>query len=166
MFRLKRCCSKPYSQDEFTTQMKVMLSVFADDCVMELATTGERWCPLLGYDLPRHLPNANFRGGSKTLQSARTRGHDAALIDSFSWHRTLLGITSLQLLRRIQNKCQTICSSTNHRRRPRGSAAVSAGKMHRAALSQASPCPESVRGKPRSCRRPVRCRSGWSARRL
>ena len=34
---------KPHTQDEFNTQMKVMLSVFTDDCVMELATTGERW---------------------------------------------------------------------------------------------------------------------------
>src|SRR5262249_35470166 len=34
---------KPHTQDEFNTQIKVMLSVFTDDCVMELATTGERW---------------------------------------------------------------------------------------------------------------------------
>jgi hypothetical protein len=48
---------KPFTEDEFNTQMKVMLSVFTDDCVMELATS-----------LARLLPNANFRGGSKTLQ--------------------------------------------------------------------------------------------------
>lgn len=34
---------KPFTEDEFKTQMQVMLSVFTDDCVMELATTGERW---------------------------------------------------------------------------------------------------------------------------
>ena len=34
---------KPFTEDEFNTQMRVMLSVFTDDCVMELATTGERW---------------------------------------------------------------------------------------------------------------------------
>ncbi len=49
--------------------------------------------------------------------------------------------------------------------RPRGSMAVAAGKMHTAALSQASLCPETVRGKPYSFRRPVRCRSRRLARR-
>jgi hypothetical protein len=34
---------KPFTEDEFNTQMKVMLSVFTDDCVMEFATRGERW---------------------------------------------------------------------------------------------------------------------------
>ena len=34
---------KPFTADEFEAQMAVMLSVFTDDCVMELATTGERW---------------------------------------------------------------------------------------------------------------------------
>jgi hypothetical protein len=34
---------KPFTEDEFKTQMQVMLSVFTDDCVMELVTTGERW---------------------------------------------------------------------------------------------------------------------------
>jgi hypothetical protein len=34
---------KPFTENEFNTQMKVMLSVFTNDCVMELATTGERW---------------------------------------------------------------------------------------------------------------------------
>jgi SnoaL-like domain len=34
---------KPFTQDQFKTQMQVMLSVFTDDCVMELATTGQRW---------------------------------------------------------------------------------------------------------------------------
>jgi hypothetical protein len=34
---------KPFTEDEFKAQMQVMLSVFTDDCVMELATTGERW---------------------------------------------------------------------------------------------------------------------------
>jgi SnoaL-like domain len=34
---------KPFTENEFKTQMQVMLSVFTDDCVMELATTGERW---------------------------------------------------------------------------------------------------------------------------
>jgi hypothetical protein len=34
---------KPFTEAQFKTQMKVMLSVFTDDCVMELATTGERW---------------------------------------------------------------------------------------------------------------------------
>jgi hypothetical protein len=33
---------KPFTADEFEAQMAVMLSVFTDDCVMELATTGER----------------------------------------------------------------------------------------------------------------------------
>jgi hypothetical protein len=34
---------KPFTENEFNTQMKVMLSVFTNDCVMELANTGERW---------------------------------------------------------------------------------------------------------------------------
>lgn len=33
----------PYGDDEFRTQMTEMLSVFADDCVMELVPTGESW---------------------------------------------------------------------------------------------------------------------------
>jgi hypothetical protein len=34
---------KPFTEDEFKTQMQVMLSVFTDDCVMELVPAGERW---------------------------------------------------------------------------------------------------------------------------
>jgi hypothetical protein len=34
---------KPFTEDEFKTQMAVMLGVFTDDCVMELAATGQRW---------------------------------------------------------------------------------------------------------------------------
>jgi hypothetical protein len=34
---------KPFTEDEFNAQMKVMLSVFTDDCVMGLVATGERW---------------------------------------------------------------------------------------------------------------------------
>jgi hypothetical protein len=34
---------KPFTEDVFKTQMKVMLSVFTDDCVMELASAGQRW---------------------------------------------------------------------------------------------------------------------------
>jgi hypothetical protein len=34
---------KPFSEAEFQTQMQVMLSVFTDDCAMELVSTGERW---------------------------------------------------------------------------------------------------------------------------
>jgi SnoaL-like domain len=34
---------KPFTENEFKTQMGVMLSVFTDDCVMELATAGQRW---------------------------------------------------------------------------------------------------------------------------
>jgi len=34
---------KPFTENEFRTQMKVMLSVFTDDCVMEMVTTRERW---------------------------------------------------------------------------------------------------------------------------
>jgi len=34
---------KPFSENEFNTQMKIMLSVFTEDCVMELAQTGRRW---------------------------------------------------------------------------------------------------------------------------
>lgn len=34
---------KPFTEAEFKAQMNVMLGVFTDDCVMELATTGERW---------------------------------------------------------------------------------------------------------------------------
>ena len=34
---------KPFTEDVFKTQMQIMLSVFTDDCVMELATAGERW---------------------------------------------------------------------------------------------------------------------------
>jgi hypothetical protein len=34
---------KPFTEDEFKRQMEVMLSVFTDDCVMELVMTGQRW---------------------------------------------------------------------------------------------------------------------------
>ena len=34
---------KPFTEDEFKTQMEVMLSVFTDDCVMELVPAGARW---------------------------------------------------------------------------------------------------------------------------
>ena len=34
---------KPFTEDVFKTQMELMLSVFTDDCVMELATAGQRW---------------------------------------------------------------------------------------------------------------------------
>jgi hypothetical protein len=34
---------KPFTEDEFQTQMQIMLSVFTDDCVMELASAGQRW---------------------------------------------------------------------------------------------------------------------------
>jgi hypothetical protein len=34
---------KPFSEKEFKTQMQIMLSVFTDDCVMELASAGQRW---------------------------------------------------------------------------------------------------------------------------
>ncbi len=34
---------KPYTEDQFKTQMQIMLSVFTDDCAMELVSTGERW---------------------------------------------------------------------------------------------------------------------------
>jgi hypothetical protein len=34
---------KPFTEDVFAAQMEVMLSVFTDDCVMELVTTGKRW---------------------------------------------------------------------------------------------------------------------------
>jgi hypothetical protein len=33
----------PFTEETFKTQIEVMLSVFTDDCVMELARTGERW---------------------------------------------------------------------------------------------------------------------------
>ena len=34
---------KPFTADEFKAQMEVMLSVFTDDCVMELVALGQRW---------------------------------------------------------------------------------------------------------------------------
>jgi hypothetical protein len=34
---------KPFTEDVFKAQMKIMLSVFTDDCVMELVTAGKRW---------------------------------------------------------------------------------------------------------------------------
>jgi hypothetical protein len=34
---------KPFTEETFNAKMEVMLSVFTDDCVMELASTGERW---------------------------------------------------------------------------------------------------------------------------
>jgi hypothetical protein len=34
---------RPYSEDKFLVQTAKMLSVFIDDCVMELISTGERW---------------------------------------------------------------------------------------------------------------------------
>jgi hypothetical protein len=63
-----------------------------------------------------------------------------------------------------RTRCQTICSSTSHRCRSRGSVAIAAGRMHRASLSQASLCAVTARRKPYSSRRPVRCRSWQLAR--
>jgi hypothetical protein len=34
---------KPFTEDEFLTQMQIMLSVFTDDGVMELVPAGKRW---------------------------------------------------------------------------------------------------------------------------
>jgi hypothetical protein len=34
---------EPFTEDAFKTQTEVMLSVFTDDCVMELAPAGARW---------------------------------------------------------------------------------------------------------------------------
>ena len=34
---------KPFTENEFETQMQIMLSVFTDECVMELVPTGKRW---------------------------------------------------------------------------------------------------------------------------
>jgi hypothetical protein len=34
---------KPFTEDAFKTQMQIMLSVFTDDCVMELVSLGQRW---------------------------------------------------------------------------------------------------------------------------
>jgi hypothetical protein len=34
---------KPFTEDVFKAQMELMLSVFTDDCVMELVPTGARW---------------------------------------------------------------------------------------------------------------------------
>jgi hypothetical protein len=34
---------EPFTEDEFKTQMEVMLGVFTDDCVMELVPAGMRW---------------------------------------------------------------------------------------------------------------------------
>ncbi len=34
---------KPFTEDQFKAQMEIMLSVFTDDCVMELVSGGERW---------------------------------------------------------------------------------------------------------------------------
>ena len=34
---------KPFTEDKFAAQMEIMLSVFTDDCVMELVTAGQRW---------------------------------------------------------------------------------------------------------------------------
>ena len=48
--------------------------------------------------------------------------------------------------------------------RPKGIGGTCGSKMHMAALAQAAPCPETVRGRPCSSRRPVRCRLGRSAR--
>lgn len=33
----------PHSEEEWRSRMAIMLSVFSDDCVMELVSTGERW---------------------------------------------------------------------------------------------------------------------------
>jgi hypothetical protein len=34
---------KPFTEDAFEAQMKIVLSVFTDDCVMELVMAGRRW---------------------------------------------------------------------------------------------------------------------------
>jgi hypothetical protein len=42
---------KPFTEAEFKIQMEVMLSVFSDDCVMELVTTGESAGTAMGRPL-------------------------------------------------------------------------------------------------------------------
>jgi hypothetical protein len=34
---------KPFTEDVFQAQMRIMLGVFTDDCVLELVTAGKRW---------------------------------------------------------------------------------------------------------------------------
>ena len=34
---------KPFSEDVFQAQMEIMLGVFTENCVMEIAPTGQRW---------------------------------------------------------------------------------------------------------------------------
>src|SRR5215471_2888861 len=51
-------------------------------------------------------------------------------------------------------------AATNHRCRPTEAVAGPVGEMHAAAYLKVSVCPETVRGKPYSFRRPVRCRLG------
>ena len=34
---------KPFTEEVFQAQMKIMLSVFTEDCVMELVQAGQRW---------------------------------------------------------------------------------------------------------------------------
>ncbi len=34
---------KPFTEETFAAQMKIMLSVFTEDCVMELVGAGQRW---------------------------------------------------------------------------------------------------------------------------
>jgi hypothetical protein len=34
---------KPFTEDVFRAHMKIILSVFTEDCVMELVQTGQRW---------------------------------------------------------------------------------------------------------------------------
>lgn len=41
---------QPYTQAEWDAQMAIMLSVFSDDCVMELAATGDKWTGHDGAD--------------------------------------------------------------------------------------------------------------------
>ena len=61
----------------------------------------------------------------------------------------------------IRRRCQTVCWPTNHRCQPRGRVAIAAVEMQAETLSRTIlHCPESVRGKPCSFRRRVRCRLG------
>jgi hypothetical protein len=41
---------KPFTEDAYKKQLQTMLSVFTDDCTMEIAPTGERWDGHAGAD--------------------------------------------------------------------------------------------------------------------
>ena len=98
---------KPFTEDEFETQMEVMLSVFTDDCVMELSPAGLRWQGhaqatefyrifLAAFEgmkwVPQALvigPQGVLRGGAWSADASNLEASHRGLLDPVQYHDSI-----------------------------------------------------------------------------